>query len=160
MNSLTDTRWPATERLCKKRRVWSPTHVWSDLCTEEPAVSSSCFLQVPYSSKPALIDTRTVLLLFNNSAVMTEIGVRWKPAKPGLPASWHTVLCDYTSEMIAHVPEGDSGAHISRRQCSLILPSCFFPLCEIAGCGHRTLLLIAHCRSRPHISPHPVALLF
>lgn len=43
---LTDTRWPAIQRLCKKPGVWSPTHVRSDLCTEELTVSSSCFLQV------------------------------------------------------------------------------------------------------------------
>lgn len=83
-----------------------------DLCTEELTVSSSCFLQVTHSSKPTLIDIRTVLLLFNNSTVMTEIGACWKPAKERLSASWHIILCDYNRETIARVTEGNSGAHI------------------------------------------------
>lgn len=159
VSALTDTRWPTTEKLCKMRCVWSSKHGRSDLCTAEPAVSSSRFLQVTHSFQPTLIEIQTVLLLFNDSTVMTEIGARWTPAKEGLSASWHIILRNCGSEMIAQLKESNMEHTFKAGQADLFR-QVVFPLCEAAGCGHRTLLLIARWKSSPHISPHPMALLF
>lgn len=159
VKALTDTRWPATEKLCKMLCVWPPKHARSDLCTAEPAVSSSCSLPVTHSFKPTLIEIQTVLLLCNNSTVMTEIGACWTPAKEGLSASWHIILCNCSTEMIAQLKEGSTEYPFKEGHTDLF-QQVVYPLCETAGCGHRTLLLIACWKSSPHISPHPMALLF